>query len=615
MSLRIFFPLVLLCAIVATVFFSPGLSGTFVFDDTPNIVTNGAVHVTTLDLESLLHAAYSFQPGGGSRSLAMLSFGFDHWRGGLDPKVFKATNIFIHALTTVVLALLLQSILQAAAWPTKRASIVAFVVALLWAVHPIQVSSVLYVVQRMQTLVTLFLLLALFFYLKARLAQIDGQRSRTNFLLSLFFWALAFACKEDAVLLPAFTLALELTVLNFRASSASVEARLRTVYWLAMLAGAATFLLYLLPRHWHWEAYPGRDFSTTERLLTQGRVLMMYLGQILLPLPGNLTFYYDDIVVSRGVMQPWTTLPALIGVLLLMLLGWIIRRRFPVISFGIFIFFSGHFVTSNVIGLELAFEHRNQIPLIGVLLVVCELLRLVVIRLNLSRKWLLVGFVIVLIAYSALTFLRSSTWGKPLEFAQAGVIHAPTSVRARILLCNTYFEMSRGDPVSPYLQQAIETCQVGGELLQSATLLGNVVIFKTIQGTITEDDWKRFLDALKTAVMSVENKRLAWIMVNNTMRNIALNEVHVRETLRMIVLDHGAPFRVSELINFGYFFLGYTTQPEEAYRYFEKAVSAAQAEEPDLIEMLANLEYDGYEGWAEMLRDLAYEQGKLERPQ
>ena len=76
--------------------------------------------------------------------------------------------------------------------------------------------------------------------------------------------------------------------------------------------GAVAFLFVVVPHYWKWDAYPSRDFSTPERLLTQGRVLSMYLWEILVPLPRHMPFYYDWLQPSRGLLDPWTTLPALL---------------------------------------------------------------------------------------------------------------------------------------------------------------------------------------------------------------------------------------------------------------------------------------------------------------
>src|SRR5690606_20760975 len=117
-------------------------------------------------------------------------------------------------------------------------------------------------------------------------------------------------------------------------------------------------------------------FSSIERLLTQGRVLCMYLWQALLPLPSHLPFYYDWLQPSRSVLQPWTTLPAWLLLFALLGMAWRLRLRRPLFALGVLLFFCGHFVTSNVIALELAFEHRNHFPLVGIVLAVGDLLAL-----------------------------------------------------------------------------------------------------------------------------------------------------------------------------------------------------------------------------------------------
>ncbi|MEZ5468873.1 MAG: hypothetical protein R3F18_14615 [Lysobacterales bacterium] len=75
-----------------------------------------------------------------------------------------------------------------------------------------------------------------------------------------------------------------------------------------------------------------RTFGTTERLLTQARVLVHYIHWTLLPNLSNLTLYHDDIEVSRGLLQPWITLPSLLLVLLLPALALWKRRRLPLMS-------------------------------------------------------------------------------------------------------------------------------------------------------------------------------------------------------------------------------------------------------------------------------------------
>src|SRR3546814_13364172 len=92
------------------------------------------------------------------RLLPTLSFALDYWpAGGPEPAIFKTTNIVIHALTACALAWFFSSLLLISGVPGERARWCAPVLALAWAAHPLQVSSVLYAVQRFQTLGASFL--------------------------------------------------------------------------------------------------------------------------------------------------------------------------------------------------------------------------------------------------------------------------------------------------------------------------------------------------------------------------------------------------------------------------------------------------------------------------
>src|SRR3546814_17807823 len=109
----------------------------------------------------------------------------------------------------------------------------------------------------------------------------------------------------------------------------------------------------------HGDTLPGRDFSTLERVLTQPRVLCLYLWQILVPLPQNMPFYYDWVQPSRSLLEPWTTLPAIAAVLALLGTAWRLRTRWPLFALGVFLFFAAPFLASHVVGLALRSEERR----------------------------------------------------------------------------------------------------------------------------------------------------------------------------------------------------------------------------------------------------------------
>jgi tetratricopeptide (TPR) repeat protein len=603
-SNRWFLLLSLFAAVLAAVLFAGGLGGGFVFDDGSNIVHNPGVHMQTLDAASLQQVAFGPQPGGITRVIPTLSFALDYWRAdGLDPAAFKATNLVLHALTTFVLAFFLRALLSLAGWAGRKAGLAALGMALVWAIHPLQVSAVLYVVQRMQTMGTLFVLLALQGYLSGRRAQMDGRSGRTGLLLAILSWILAMGCKEDSALLPLYTLVLELTVLRFRAASPALARFLRAAYLFGALAGVALFLLLVVPHYWQSVAYPGRDFSTAERLLTQGRVLCMYLGQILVPLPRYMAFYYDWLQPSRGLLQPWTTLAAWCVVVGLIGLAWWQRERRPLFSLGILLFFACHFMASNVIGLELAFEHRNHLALIGVVLAVGVLLLEVSGRLHLRTRLRLALCVAFFAVLGASTLLRTEMWSSPMALAQSSAEFAPRSARAWNSLCVAYFEQGGGHAAgrkNPLLQKAIDTCDEGAASAPySISSLTNLIIFKTIKGSVTAEDWARYHARLRQVALGPENRQTFQTLVSNVSHGVALDDEGILQAAD--IMAQRAHLKPVEFASIGYFILAKTSQPERAYDYFLRAIGNAPDNARLSAEVIADLRLLGHPEWAERL--------------
>src|SRR3546814_1939770 len=77
----------------------------------------------------------------------------------------------------------------------------------------------------------------------------EGRSGRTGWMLTGLLWVLAIGCKEDAVLLPAYTLALELTLLRFAAAEPGLARRLRRTYLFATVAGALAYFLIRSEEH------------------------------------------------------------------------------------------------------------------------------------------------------------------------------------------------------------------------------------------------------------------------------------------------------------------------------------------------------------------------------
>lgn len=582
------------CVLVGILFFR-GLGGAFILDDLPTVSENPNVQVTSLEVGALGQAAYSFSAGSGSRALPMLTFAMDHWRAGLDPAAFKTTNILIHVLTTLALAGFFRLLLSMAGCAQKRITYSAPALALVWAIHPLQVSAVLYIVQRMQTMATLFLVLALWAYLKMRQAQLQEVRSRNYGVLTGLGWVLALACKEDAVLLPAYTLALELTVLQFRAGDPKLGHALKRGYFTLAVLAAAVFLLLVVPHYWRSDDYPHRNFSSFERLLTEGRVLALYLWQIIVPLPGHMPFYYDDIVPSTSLFHPWTTLPSLLLISGLLLLSWHLRTRRPLFALGVLLFFLGHFISSNVIGLELAFEHRNHFPLIGAILAIGDLVAATCVRLQLGTRSVCAVAFAILATLSTSTSIRSQEWGSPLGFARYSAIVAPASERALGSLCSTAFDLSGGDVASPLFKEAFASCEKGAALTIGASALTSLVIMKTINGTVRQADWDRLSDRLRHATMTIDTIGVASHLARYSNRDDRIAPKNVAHVIDIVSQRVG--FRPEEYAGYGYYAMQKGLD-SDAYRYFTLAVTTSPPHSPLAQALVADLRSNGKEDWA-----------------
>ena len=345
-----------LLAILAGVFvvYWPGLGGSFVFDDYPNIVLNKFLHVTDLDGRDWLAAIFSSDAGRLQRPLAMLSFAIQHYFTGLAPAPMKLANIAIHALNSLLVFGLCRAILRSAIGEGSRTAWTAMAMAALWAFFPINLMGVLFIVQRMESLSHTFVFAGLWVYVAGRYRQMQGARGFGMALAGLLCGgALGVLCKESAVLLPLYSFLLEVFLFDFRGSEGRRDRRLYWLYAVVLLLPAIAAVAWLLPKAMSAGAYARRDFDLGERLLTEPRVLLDYLRWTIFPPLSELGLYHDDYPVSRGLLSPPSTLLGLTLVPLLIVSAFVFRSRRPLLCLSIAWFFAAHALTAtfNVKGL------------------------------------------------------------------------------------------------------------------------------------------------------------------------------------------------------------------------------------------------------------------------
>lgn len=359
----------LLLLLLAGLLYLPGVNGPWLHDDYGRITLNPAVTVEHLDAATLARSAASYP----ERPLAMMSYAAAHALCGPSPACQKVPNVLLHLLTAVALYAFLAALLRIG---RARAGITApdwlpLAVTALWLLHPLHVSSTLYAVQRMTIVATLCVLVALYAWLKAREAATHRGRRLGWLAVAVLATFTGLAFKESALLVPAFIVLLELLLLT-----PAQRARIRRPVLLAAGLVAAFALLMAALAAWPpgfiANSYTGREFTPPERLLTETRILVYYLSEIVFPLQERMSLHLDVFDLSTSLTNPLSTLGSTALCLALLFAGAAALLRGPSLAgFGILFFFAGHLLESGLYGLILAYEHRNYLPSPGILLALC----------------------------------------------------------------------------------------------------------------------------------------------------------------------------------------------------------------------------------------------------
>lgn len=412
-----------LCAVGGAAY-SNSFQVPFVLDDWNNILENPFVRWTRFDLESL---RFTLSNAPLARPVAYLSFALNHLFGGYEVAGYHAVNLAIHlANACLVYALALVTLRrlpllaeqESPAPPAATAPWLALAGALVFVVHPIQTQSVTYIVQRMNLLCAFFYLAALLCFVRGRLTP-PGARRTGAYMLALGCGALALGSKENAATLPFAAWLYDwyfLRDLRRQRKATLALAALAALLALGVLARGGAALL----------DYSARPFTLGERLLTQPRVVLLYLSLIALPLPGRLNLAHD-VAASRGLLDPPATLAGIAALALLLALSLALARRWRLASFAIAWFLLHLVIESSIFPLELVFEHRSYLPLAGI----CLALPLPLARLAAWRAPLAVAATAALVAaLGAATWLRNETWRSDVLLWSDAVAKSPGLVRA-----------------------------------------------------------------------------------------------------------------------------------------------------------------------------------------
>ena len=199
--------LLFLLTVVVAFFLYPGLESGFFLDDFYNL--SGLNRIEEYGFaDYILHGTLGLS----GRPLAYATFALQHnsWPG--DPYAFKQVNLLIHLANTLLLYFLCKQLLSLTKLPKREILYISLITTFLWSIHPLQLTTVYYVVQRMTLLSSFAMLIGLNGYVYQRNKFKQSLDSR--YLLKAAFYIYVFLVisilfKENGILLSLYALVIE----------------------------------------------------------------------------------------------------------------------------------------------------------------------------------------------------------------------------------------------------------------------------------------------------------------------------------------------------------------------------------------------------------------------
>jgi protein O-mannosyl-transferase len=395
-------------AALVTAAYLPSFRGLFVFDDYAGIVDNRLIR-QILPLRRFFDS---------SQPVVDFSFALNYAAVALDPWGYHLVNLGIH----LAAALVLYGVVRR----TPRGNgLLAFAIAAIWAIHPIQTESVTYLAQRSESLMGLLYLLTLYCAIRG----MGSPRAPIWYAASVVACALGMATKAVMVTAPVIVLLYDRC---FAAGSFRAALQRRWGLYVGLAATWSVLFALGVVRGVMDTPQPEpptvgfgyKGVTPLEYLRTQPGVILHYL--VLSFWPMRLCLDYGWPVAGTT----WWNLALVAAIVFLIAASVLAYSRRAVAGFLGLAFFLVLLPTSSFIPIkDLAFEHRMYLPLAALVsLVVLGTWRWASTRAEWRRPSIALA-TIAIIALSAVTWGRNTLYSDPVELWRNTVATAPQNPR------------------------------------------------------------------------------------------------------------------------------------------------------------------------------------------
>ena len=420
-----------LLVLVGTVTYCGSFDGPFVFDGKLHIAQNEELH--RQPLRYLRHS---------TRPVSFLTFALNAAVGRQDPWGFHLVNLIIHLASTIVLFEIARQTLSHGR-PGQRygpqALLLAFAIAALWMVHPLQTQSVTYIYQRQESLAGLLYLLTLLGFVKSQ-----QTKHAAWLVVSVVSCWLGIGAKETVATAPLVVLCYDRA---FAASSWGQLLRARWKYYLALIGSwpiLAAVILENAAGYKEGGIFVVKEVSALDYALSQPGVILHYLRLALWPANQCLDYQWPVAHGFAEIVLPLLTLTAMIVVFVVLAFRW------PELGFLACWFFLILAPTSSVVPIvDLAYEHRMYLSLAAVVALAvlaayelgAALGRLAAIPQPVLGFVYLLSLIVAVTALGTTTFVRNKVYDSEISLWQDSVAKSPGSWRGYANLGIAYAEL------------------------------------------------------------------------------------------------------------------------------------------------------------------------------
>lgn len=403
------------------------------------------------------------------RPLILITFAVDYHIWGLNPIGYHITNTLFHIIVAFLLFLLVYKLQQLSCGTAKNKYILAFLVSLIFLVHPLQTEAVTYVAGRGDPLSAIFSLLAILFYINFRTSK-GGIKYLGGGLL---FFVLGLLVKEQVIFLPALVFLVEMVFFAGKGSrEAGEESKGKRVANMVKyitpwaLISVFYFLLRILVLNFE-DLLDGFDHNSLYdshpwfRVLTFTKVMLNYFRLLFIPLDLHMAWEVETVTsFFNGYVLGFLSVVAVIAFICVK--TW---KHSRLITFGFLWFFVILAPRTNIMKMNRPmYEHWLYLPLAGFFLALFVLAMLVhcyikkknqsLGRYVMYSAWAVVA--ICLIWLAVLTVDRNNDWQNPIIFYENNLQYTPNSYIQHNNLGMAYAEAGEYQKAIDHYSRSVE---------------------------------------------------------------------------------------------------------------------------------------------------------------